>query len=83
MYIAADDNAGGRDLAAAVAAHYGPGIIPQKGQLWRVDASGISCAKAQALLGWRATLSWRDFLGADGKLRAEVAAGTSGITFKA
>jgi UDP-glucose 4-epimerase len=64
VYIAAADNAGGRDLAAAVKAYYGEGTIPQKGALPRVDASGINCAKAARLLGWTPKLSWRDFLDA-------------------
>lgn len=69
VYIAADDNAGGRDLAAAVEAHYGAGTIPLKGALWRPDASGIRCDKARALLGWAPAFSWRDFLGPDGRLK--------------
>ena len=84
VYIAADDNAGGRDLAAAVSAYYGEGVIPQKGALWRPDASGIRCDKAKALLGWSAQLSWRDFLDAkSGALLPGMAEGTAPASFKA
>jgi UDP-glucose 4-epimerase len=38
----------------------------------RPDASGISCAKAVRLLGWKPPRSWRDWLDDDGYLRAEV-----------
>jgi nucleoside-diphosphate-sugar epimerase len=65
-YIAAEDNIGGRDLKAAVDAHWGAGVVPVKA-LARPDASGLDCAKAQAALGWKAKKTWRDFLGADGK----------------
>lgn len=68
IYIAAADNAGGRDLKKAVETWYG-GKIPVK-SLPRVDASGIDCSKAKALIGWEAQLSWRDYLGSDGKLLA-------------
>jgi UDP-glucose 4-epimerase len=32
-----------------------------------VDASGISSAKAQRMLGWTPTRSWRDHLTEDGR----------------
>ena len=35
--------------------------------LSRFDASGISSEKAQRMLGWTPTRSWRDYLDADGR----------------
>lgn len=64
FYIASPDNVGGRDLAAAVHEAYGDAI--EVSALDRVDASSISSAKAQRLLGWRPTRSWRDHLTDDG-----------------
>jgi nucleoside-diphosphate-sugar epimerase len=59
VYAAAADNGTGRDLrAAALAAH--PGLEVRA--LPRPDASAISSAKAERLLGWRPTRSWRDVL---------------------
>jgi len=60
FYIASPDNVGGRDLAAAVREHYGDAIEVR--ELARPDASGISSAKAERLLGYRPTRSWRDHL---------------------
>lgn len=60
FYIASPDNIGGRDLAAAVREHYGDAIEVRA--LARPDASGISCAKAERLLGYQPTRSWRDHL---------------------
>jgi hypothetical protein len=49
----------------------------------REDASGISCAKAVRLLGWKPSRSWRDWLDLDGYLLPEVeervAAGQTGV----
>ena len=67
FYIASPDNVGGRDLAAAVREHYGEQI--ELRDLPRVDASSISCAKAEQLLGYRPTRSWRDHLHDDGSAR--------------
>ncbi len=60
FYIASPDNVGGRDLAAAAREHYGDQIDVR--DLARPDASGISCAKAERLLGYRPTRGWRDHL---------------------
>lgn len=60
FYIASPDNVGGRDLAAATREHYGDQIVLR--DLARPDASGISCAKAERLLGYSPTRSWRDHL---------------------
>ena len=68
LYVAAPDNAGGHDFAAALREHYGD-RIPLRGPLERVDASGISSAKARRLLGWEARRSWRDHLDAQGRSR--------------
>jgi nucleoside-diphosphate-sugar epimerase len=70
VYIAAADNIGGRDLAAAVKAEYGDAVPVRP--LARPDASGITCAKAQRLLGWTPRLTWRDFLTEQGDLKAGV-----------
>jgi hypothetical protein len=35
--------------------------------LARDDASGISSAKAERMLGWSPSRSWRDYLDADGR----------------
>jgi nucleoside-diphosphate-sugar epimerase len=67
FYIASPDNAGGRDLAAAVREHYGDKIEIR--DLARADASSISCAKAERLLGYRPSRSWRDHLDGDGRRR--------------
>jgi len=60
FYIASPDNVGGRDFAAALREHYGEAL--ELRPLERVDASGISSAKAQRLLGWNPKRSWRDHL---------------------
>jgi nucleoside-diphosphate-sugar epimerase len=65
FYIASPDNVGGRDLAAAVRAMHGDAVEVRP--LSRPDASGISCAKAERLLGYRPTRSWRDHLTPEGE----------------
>ena len=67
FYIASPDNAGGHDFAAVVREHYGEQV--ELRPLARVDASGISCAKAERLLGYRPTRSWRDHLDDSGRTR--------------
>jgi nucleoside-diphosphate-sugar epimerase len=69
FYIASPDNVGGRDFAAAVREHYGDRI--ELRSLSRPDASGISIAKAERLLGYRPTRSWRDHLDDQGRRRAQ------------
>jgi UDP-glucose 4-epimerase len=66
MYIASPDNTAGRPLAQLLREH-GGADIPLR-SLAREDASGISCAKAGRLLGYRPTRSWRDYLQPDGSL---------------
>lgn len=70
FYIASPDNAGGRDLAQMVAEHFGDEVEIRL--LARPDASGISCAKAERLLGYSPTRSWRDYLDAEGRLRSDL-----------
>jgi UDP-glucose 4-epimerase len=65
FYIAAEDTIGGRDLHAAWRAAY-PDAPTRLKNVSRPDASGISTAKATALLGWHPTRSWRDYLTTDG-----------------
>ena len=64
FYIASPDNAGGHDFAAMLHKYYGD-RIPLR-ELDRVDASGISTAKARRLLKWEPKRSWRDYLDSDG-----------------
>jgi len=66
VYIAAADNIGGRDMAAAIKAQYGDTM--ELRAMDRVDSSGISCAKAKRILGWEPKHTWRDYLGDDGKM---------------
>ncbi|HEX6255307.1 MAG TPA: NAD(P)-dependent oxidoreductase [Euzebyales bacterium] len=67
FYIASPDNHAGRPLRELIADHADPDVevrdLPQD------DASGISTAKAQRMLGWRPTRSWRDHLDDDGRPR--------------
>lgn len=65
FYIASPDNVGGRDFAAILKEYYGDKI--ELRAVVRVDASGISCAKAVKMLGWSPKRSWRDYLDSDGK----------------
>lgn len=65
FYIASPDNAGGRDFAAILREYYGDKI--ELRAVDRVDASGISCAKAFEMLGWSPKRSWRDYLDSEGK----------------
>ena len=61
FYIASPDTIGGHPLVETVIAHYGGEGIAFRA-LERDDASAISSAKAQRLLGWKPTRSWRDYL---------------------
>jgi nucleoside-diphosphate-sugar epimerase len=71
MYIASPDNYAGRPLAELIRRHHRDSI-PLR-ELPREDASGISCAKAERLLGYAPSRSWRDYLTEDGRLRPEAA----------
>jgi nucleoside-diphosphate-sugar epimerase len=69
MYIASPDNCAGRPLVEMIRRHHGDSVEIR--DLPREDASGISCAKAERLLGYAPSRSWRDYLTGDGTLRAE------------
>ncbi len=65
FYIASPDNVGGRDFGEILHTYYGDKIKLRPTA--RPDASGISSAKAQRMLGWTPKRSWRDYLDAEGK----------------
>jgi UDP-glucose 4-epimerase len=68
FYIASPDTIGGHALVETVKQHYdGEGI--EFRELRRDDASSISTAKAERLLGWRPRRSWRDYLDDEGRAR--------------
>jgi UDP-glucose 4-epimerase len=67
FYIASPDNVGSRPFAELVRRHYGDGIEIRP--LAREDASGISCAKAERLLGYSPSRSWKDYLDQEGRAR--------------
>jgi nucleoside-diphosphate-sugar epimerase len=81
MYVAAPDNGAGRPLPELIAHHFGEAVELRR--LAREDAGGITSAKAERLLGWRATRSWRDYLSPDGELldaaRSRLADGATGV----
>jgi UDP-glucose 4-epimerase len=81
MYVAAADNGAGRPLQELITHHFGASV--SVGELPREDAGGISTAKAERLIGYRATRSWRDYLTPEGVLLDEVrerlAAGRTGV----
>jgi nucleoside-diphosphate-sugar epimerase len=68
FYIASPDTIGGHPLEETVRQYYGGDGIEFRA-VERVDASSISTAKAQQLLGWAPTRSWRDYLDEDGSAR--------------
>jgi UDP-glucose 4-epimerase len=70
MYIASPDNFAGRTLAELIRRDHGDAV--ELRELPREDASGISCAKAERLLGYAPSRSWRDYLTEEGRLRPEV-----------
>ncbi|MFP5220546.1 MAG: NAD-dependent epimerase/dehydratase family protein, partial [Actinomycetes bacterium] len=72
VYVANPDNAGGHDLVEKARRAYGDAVEVRP--VSRPDASGISSAKAERVLGWTARRSWRDYLDADGGLTVEVPA---------
>jgi UDP-glucose 4-epimerase len=69
FYIASPDTIGGHPLVETVTRHYDGGDIEFR-DLARADASAISSAKAERLLGWKPTRTWRDYLDDDGRRRA-------------
>lgn len=81
LYAAGPDNAASGPLHELVRRHFGDEVELRPTD--RTDASGISCAKAVELLGWKPKRSWRDFLDEEGYLLPEVAArlaaGSTGV----
>ena len=67
FYIASPDNVGGRPFEKIVAEYYDG--VEVKTPLPREDASGISIAKAEEMLGYSPKRSWRDYLDENGKLK--------------
>jgi nucleoside-diphosphate-sugar epimerase len=68
FYIASPDTIGGHPLAETVRTHYGAERIELR-RTARDDASAVSSAKAERLLGWKPTRSWRDYLDDEGRAR--------------
>lgn len=66
LYVAQPDNPVGRPLAELVAATLPDGEVELR-PTGREDASGIDSSKAQRLLGWMPTRSWRDHLDEHGE----------------
>jgi len=71
VYIASPDNSANRPLAELIHHHHGD-AVPVR-ELSREDASGTSIAKAQRLLGYAPSRSWRDYVSEDGELLPEAA----------
>lgn len=67
MYVCSPDSAGVADTVAALRAQYGDRV--EYRPFARPDASGTSAAKAERMLGWQPTRSWRDYLDSDGQPR--------------
>jgi UDP-glucose 4-epimerase len=67
FYIASPDNSANRPLADLIRHHHGDSVEIRE-PLPLPDASGLSIAKAEKLLGYAPTRSWRDYLGEDGTL---------------
>jgi nucleoside-diphosphate-sugar epimerase len=67
FYITSPDNIGSRDLVQMVKQHHGDKVEIRT--LARPDASGTSFAKAERMLGYSPTRSWRDYLDDEGRLK--------------
>ena len=65
FYIASPDNVGSRPFEKIVREYYGDQVEIKP--LAREDASGISCAKAERMLGFSPKRSWSDYLDEEGK----------------
>lgn len=73
VYVAQPDNCTGQPLAELVDRVYpdaGIEVLPST----RDDASGIDSSKAERLLGWTPSRSWRDHLDDEGRTRADAPA---------
>jgi len=77
FYIASPDNAGGRPFEEIVREYYGDQVEVKK-PLPRENASGISIAKAQKMLGYSPKRSWHDYLDEEGKLKPGAGEGLFG-----
>ena len=71
FYIASPDNVGGRPFEEIVREYYGDDVEIRK-PLPREDASGISIARAERMLGYRPRRSWRDYLDDEGRLKPDI-----------
>jgi UDP-glucose 4-epimerase len=71
FYIASPDNVGGRPFEEIVREYYGDAVEIKK-PLPREDASGISCEKAERMLGYAPKRFCRDYLDGEGHLKPEV-----------
>jgi UDP-glucose 4-epimerase len=69
FYIASPDTIGGHPLVETMLRHYDGEEIEFR-EVEREDASSISTAKAERLLGWAPRRSWRDYLDENGRARA-------------
>ena len=82
FYIASPDNHANRPLADLVRHHHGDDVELRE-PLPRPDAPGLSIAKAERLLGYAPSRSWRDYLSEDGELlpavRERLEAGDTGV----
>ncbi len=65
FFICSPDAAGVSDTAAALRGLYGDRV--ELRAFARPDASGVSTAKAERMLGWQPTRSWRNYLTEDGR----------------
>jgi UDP-glucose 4-epimerase len=70
LYIASPDNCVNRPTAELIRAHHGDAVEIR--DFARPDAAGISCAKANELIGYAPARSWRDYLSEHGELLPEV-----------
>ncbi|MBA2441812.1 MAG: NAD(P)-dependent oxidoreductase [Rubrobacter sp.] len=70
FYIASPDNVGNRPFKELVAEYYGDAVEVKP--LSREDASGISCAKAERMLGYSPKRTWSDYLDDEGSLKPGV-----------
>jgi len=71
FYIASPDNVGRRPFEETVRQYYGDKVEVKK-PLSREDASGISCAKAERMLGYAPKRSWKDYLDENGHAKPGV-----------
>ena len=68
FYIASPDTIGGHPLVETVKAHYNADAIEFR-PTTRADAAPVSTARAERLLGWTPTRTWRDYLDEQGRSR--------------